>query len=913
MKTHPACLLLVALFLAIISPAAQAVEPSVTKLLPANGQTTAFGTSLAANEKFILVGDQDNAKGLSAGSVYVFNAKTGAFLRKLTAKDGAQGALFGGAISLNGDLAVIGARRADGRGAAYVFDVNTGIELRKLTADDGLAQDSFGNSVAISGNRVLVGAPSASSSAGAAYLFDINTGALPRKFSAADLGVSGGIGNAVALGGGLAGIAAGNARGSGLGSVVVVDARSGVVICTLAPSDEIGASRFGTSLSISGSVVLIGAPIDNNGRGAAYAYDMPTGFKLRKMVSPDQASVGAFGSSVAVCGNLALIGAPLEQTPNGQTGAVHLMNFRTGIAVRRLLPTDAGDGDTIGKAVALGINTAVIGSTRDDDRGTNTGAAYVFQPLAGPLSGDVVAQKGDFGIGAPETTFSTFTNFHIHSGTLLQGTLTGAGSTGGKNIGVWNNISGTLDLMVRSADRFGPLSISALSTPTAAANLGSNLVSTFAHTAVPAKVTGPGVTASNNTLILNDNGSTVQTLVRKDDALNLMVFQNNAGSQVLSGEGLGQIGQMAADPASSDVAFNATLKTKGSATVSLTSDSAVLIGSLPQNRIRDVLREGDGSFIGNTQVGQINPRVAMANSTVVASAALTGPAAQNAGIIAVSNNFKKLLVRKGDAAPGSGGTFNTFLGETGGRDSVLSTANPNPGGFIRNSSTLFRASLTGVVPALNEGLWSDRNGAIALVVQKGVQVPVLGLGVKFLAFQRYWMLPNGVVVFQATLNGTGVSGINDTALFLSEASGTLHLLMREGEDAVGTGGALIGTIQTVDADTLDGGYAILVSLTGCDAGNNQALYAGNADIPLSTSKETSRPFLRLRKGTIIEPAGSAIISIALTTPINASGAGGIGNGSTVRQEGVFPINPVTDVRVSAVLTLANGSVIAAKL
>ena len=71
---------------------------------------------------------------------------------------------------------------------------------------------------------------------------------------------------------GRAGIAAGNARGSGLGSVVVVDARSGVVICTLAPSDEIGASRFGTSLSISGSVVLIGAPIDNNGRGAAYAF-----------------------------------------------------------------------------------------------------------------------------------------------------------------------------------------------------------------------------------------------------------------------------------------------------------------------------------------------------------------------------------------------------------------------------------------------------------------------------------------------------------------------------------------------------------------------------------------------------------------------------------------------------------------
>lgn len=495
MKTHPAYLTLIALFLACLCPTSKAVEPSVTKLLPANGQTSSFGLAIAANEKFILIGDKDNAKGRFAGSVYVFNARTRLFLRKLTASDGAENALFGGAISLNGDLAVIGASHAGGRGAVYVFDVSTGIELRKFIAPAGAQEGRFGSAVSISGNLILVGAPVSNAAIqvgdpieGAAYLFDFIAGTQLRRFSATNLGISGGIGNAVALSGGLAVVAAsGHARGgvSRSGSVVVVDARSGAVIRTLTPSGEIGASRFGNSLSISGSVVLIGAPFDNNSRGAAYTFDMPTGFQLRKLISPEPNSVGTFGSSVALSGNLALIGAPQETTQNGFTGAAHLMDFRTGSAIRRLLPSDVANANTIGSAVTLGINTAIIGSSQDDDLGTNAGAAYIFQPLAGPLGGDVVARRGDFGINAPDTTFSTFTNFHLGYGTLLQGTLAGAGSAGGRNIGVWNKISGTLDLMVRSADSLGSLSIAAVSTT--AANLSSNVVSTFAHTAVPAR------------------------------------------------------------------------------------------------------------------------------------------------------------------------------------------------------------------------------------------------------------------------------------------------------------------------------------------------------------------------------------------------------------------------------------------
>lgn len=69
---------------------------------------------------------------------------------------------FGKSVSISGDYAIVGASDDDmAQGAAYVFKRNaTGAwqEIQKLTASDGKPGDVFGRAVAISGNYAIVGA-----------------------------------------------------------------------------------------------------------------------------------------------------------------------------------------------------------------------------------------------------------------------------------------------------------------------------------------------------------------------------------------------------------------------------------------------------------------------------------------------------------------------------------------------------------------------------------------------------------------------------------------------------------------------------------------------------------------------------------------------------------------------------------
>ena len=81
--------------------------------------------------------------------------------QELTASDGVADDLFGSAVSVSGDTAVIGAAsKNSGRGAAYVFVRSAGVwtQQQELTASDGAPNDSFGISVSVSGDTAVVGA-----------------------------------------------------------------------------------------------------------------------------------------------------------------------------------------------------------------------------------------------------------------------------------------------------------------------------------------------------------------------------------------------------------------------------------------------------------------------------------------------------------------------------------------------------------------------------------------------------------------------------------------------------------------------------------------------------------------------------------------------------------------------------------
>ena len=133
----------------------------------------------------IIVGaDLNEEKGHKAGAAYVFTRRGNSWTEqaKLTASDGAPGDIFGVRVALDGDTALISARRDDDKimgvnaGSAYIFTRSgtTWSQQVKLTAPDGAADDRFGRSVALQGDTALIGAmfqDDKGKNSGSAYVF----------------------------------------------------------------------------------------------------------------------------------------------------------------------------------------------------------------------------------------------------------------------------------------------------------------------------------------------------------------------------------------------------------------------------------------------------------------------------------------------------------------------------------------------------------------------------------------------------------------------------------------------------------------------------------------------------------------------------------------------------------------------
>lgn len=143
------------------------------KLTAVGDVTVNFGYSVSLYSDRALVGDFETA--------YLFKLTDGVWQQeaRLTAADG--GDSFGLSVSLDGDLALIGAWRDDDlgemSGSAYVFKLvnDTWVHEEKLTAADGVSGDEFGRSVSLDGDRALVGAWRDDDLFGSAYLFSVGS------------------------------------------------------------------------------------------------------------------------------------------------------------------------------------------------------------------------------------------------------------------------------------------------------------------------------------------------------------------------------------------------------------------------------------------------------------------------------------------------------------------------------------------------------------------------------------------------------------------------------------------------------------------------------------------------------------------------------------------------------------------
>jgi len=382
-----------------------------------------FGRSVAIDGNVLVVGaNLDNQNGGGAGAAYVYERNIGGlnnwgFVKKLLASDGTTNDNFGTSAAISDDIIIVGAHGNDSgggdTGAAYIFERNSGGanawgQIEKITASDAQASNHFGFSVSINRNIAIVGAygeKTGGELAGAAYVFTRNTEQInswceTKKLTASNAGKGDYFGNSVAIDGDVALVGAffEDTAGANAGAAYILPAFSETKdfdeIKKLTASDAEQGDIFGRSVAVEGDVIIIGAYSEDSGgtdAGAAYIYERnSTGVnawgQTKKMIASDAAPnfFGSFGNSVALAGNVAVVGSYRDSA--AFSGAAYIFERDDGGAntwgeVKKITASSPASQDYFGASVAIAGDVAVIGAFGSG--GTYSGAAYIFERDAG--------------------------------------------------------------------------------------------------------------------------------------------------------------------------------------------------------------------------------------------------------------------------------------------------------------------------------------------------------------------------------------------------------------------------------------------------------------------------------------------------------------------------------------------------
>ena len=319
---------------------------------------------------------------------------------KLLASDGSPHDWFGTAVAISGITAIAGAYGDDPKGkdsgSAYIYARSGSAwkQQAKLVPTDGAAGDYFGVSVAISGDTAVMGAYSNDTRAidgGAAWVFvrSGSTWTQQAKLTASDTAVNDSFGSSAALDGdtALIGCIGHDHKGYHSGSAYVF-VRSGTTWkqqAKLTASDGDFSDWFGNSVAIDGDVVLIGAPRNDDkgsNSGSAYVYvrSGTAWTQQTKIIPNDGAKDDQFGMQVSLSGHTALLGS-MDDDRGTDSGAAYVYT-RSGSTWKQQAKLTANDGVAnhhLSLDVALSKDRALVGAPYDATRGYHSGAAYVFE------------------------------------------------------------------------------------------------------------------------------------------------------------------------------------------------------------------------------------------------------------------------------------------------------------------------------------------------------------------------------------------------------------------------------------------------------------------------------------------------------------------------------------------------------
>jgi hypothetical protein len=184
----------------------------------------------------------------------------------------------------------------------------------------------------------------------------------------------------------------------------------------LLASDGAADDWFGSSVSISGDYAIVGADGDDDkgilsGSACIFKRDGTNWIEQQKLTASDGAAGDNFGYSVSISGDLAIAGAVQYGYGSSCIGKAYIFRWdgTSWSQQTKLLASDGAAGDVFGCSVAISGDFAIVGAFGDDDKGSDSGSAYIFNKFCpkADLNGDCKVDFTDLAIFADSWLYGT--------------------------------------------------------------------------------------------------------------------------------------------------------------------------------------------------------------------------------------------------------------------------------------------------------------------------------------------------------------------------------------------------------------------------------------------------------------------------------------------------------------------------
>lgn len=366
-----------------------------------------FGYSVDIVKDRAIVGALGGGKeSLTSGCAYVFELKDGGWNQqaKLIPAESKGNEQFGYSVAIYGNYAAVGAigesTGGNKAGSVYLFAFEKGewIQKQKIQPDDIRAGDYFGCSIALDSARLIIGAFGSDKSSdiknsGCVYFYlNESDNWVQRQKIAADELVSGDyFGYSVALNRNNLVIGAyckdKNGPNSGCAYVYTYNEKRDLFFPTqeIFPSDNQADDYFGSSVSIYGNYIVVGAMRkDANGinSGCAYVFVLKknTWVEAQTLVPLDAESGDYVGYSVDIYKDAIIIGSRFGDKGGENIGCAYLFGYANNkwIQIATIQPPELRAGDLFGSAVAIYNDVILISAPKDDSKALDAGSVYVF-------------------------------------------------------------------------------------------------------------------------------------------------------------------------------------------------------------------------------------------------------------------------------------------------------------------------------------------------------------------------------------------------------------------------------------------------------------------------------------------------------------------------------------------------------